>query len=237
MSESTFKIDERFKKRVQARYEKYDVQGGILVDKPHRNPRPAKRNADGVMKKVRAQQPKTEKTNRKKTVQKKKKKTFSQRVKGKVSKLKAKTKAGRAKAAAKAAERMRADHRSRGLGTLEGGPVRLMKNSTYSTNAEIGEKIRKEHGVPWLTDPIHKYNSKEMKELRKALYDLWTGKNKNYSAVEAKFRAVLRIPILRQRYGRNSEATARNKTFNRFLFDTGQFYKAIIAKIRVRKGS
>jgi len=178
----TFKIDERFKKRVQARYERFDIQAGILEDKAHHEPRPARRP----------------------------------RPKGK--------------------KKASPSYRARGLGTLEGGPVRLQKRTTQSTTARIAERLRKELGVDWLRAPVRRYNSPEMKQLRKAFADLVLGKNRSYSVVEAKFRAVLRVPILRGRYGRNTRAAERVKTFNRKLIDTGQFFKAILAKVTSRKG-
>jgi hypothetical protein len=228
--QATLKVDERFKKRVKARYERFDVQGGVLEDKPHHEPKPAKR-AKKKQKKQRVQSKQQHESGadkaKKKTKAKKKKASLFQKVKGKIKKA-ATTKADKAK-------KMRAAHRARGLGTLEGGPVRLQKPKTWGTVAEVGEAIRKIHGIDYLRTPVRRENSPEMKELRKAFFDLLRGRNKNYSAVEAKFRAVLRIPILKARYGRNTSAAARVKTFNRKLIDTGQFFKAIIARVRVRK--
>lgn len=226
MINPTLKIDERFKKRVQARYERYDVQGGILQDKPHHDPRPAKQ-VQKQRRKMKAKKETTEDKKKKQTTAKKKKKTLFQKVKGKIKKATT-TKAEKGK-------KLRAAHARRGLGTLEGGPVRLQKNTTTSTTATIAERIRKELGIDWLRTPVRRENSPEMKQLRKAFFDLLRGKNRNYSAVEAKFRAVLRIPILKGRYGRNTPAAARAKTFNRKLIDTGQFFKAIMAKVKSRK--
>lgn len=231
MIKPTLKIDERFKKRVQARYERFDVQGGILIDKPHHEPRPAKQVQKA--KRKQAEQAKTPgEQAKKKQNTKKKQKSFAQKVKGKVKQSLTSKKAK----AAKKQKALVASHRRRGLGTLEGGPVRLQKAETRSTTATIAERIRTDLGVDWLRTPVRRENSPEMKQLRKAFFDLVTGKNRNYSAVEAKFRAVLRIPILKKRYGRNTPAAARAKTFNRFLIDTGQFFKAIAAKVTSRKG-
>jgi hypothetical protein len=169
----TLKVDERFKKRVQARYGRYDLEAGVLKDKPHRDPKPAKARGKPQKKK---------------------------RVQG----AKAKT-------------------------------VRLQKAKASTTNAEVSERIRKDHGVDYLRSPLRMHNSLPMKQFRKAFGRLLTGKDKNYSSVESKFRAVIRIPILKLHYGRNSAEAARTKTFNRKLFDTGQFFKAIISKVRVRK--
>lgn len=60
---------------------------------------------------------------------------------------------------------------------------------------------------------------------------------KNPKRVENLLQAIVRNPILRQEYGQNSPITADEKGFNRHLFDTGQMFKAIRAKVkrRVRK--
>lgn len=234
MIKPTLKIDERFKKRVQARYERFNVQGGILQDKPHHEPRPAK-EVLAAREKVRgASKPKetVAKKAEKKTKAAKKKKTLLQKVKGKAKKALTSKKAKEAKRS----KALAASHRRRGLGTLEGGPVRLKSVKTRSTTATIAERIRTELGIDWLRTPVRRENTPEMKALRKAFFDLVTGKNRNYSAVETKFRAVLRIPILKKRYGRNTPAAAKEKTFNRFLIDTGQFFKAIVAKVSSNKG-
>jgi hypothetical protein len=42
---------------------------------------------------------------------------------------------------------------------------------------------------------------------------------------------VIRDPIRRRRYGPNSALTTRIKGFNRRLFDTGQLWQSIKAKV------
>jgi hypothetical protein len=49
--------------------------------------------------------------------------------------------------------------------------------------------------------------------------------------VQNLLQAVIRNPILRGDYGRNAMSTARNKGFNRLFIDTGQFFRAIKAKV------
>jgi len=159
-----FKIDKRFKKRLQARYERFDLKAGILEDKPHKNPEPARK----------------------------------------------------------------------GLGALQGGPVRKQKAKTSTTLAKVSENLRKTQ-ADYLRAPFEQPKSKPMIAFRRALGDLITRKNTNYSRVEAALRAVLRIPILQKKYGSNTPKTRKVKTFNRKLIDTGQFFKAIIAKVRSGK--
>lgn len=234
MTDPTFKIDQRFKKKVQSYYERFGIQGGILEDKPHRIPKPAK-----PVKKTKAKpkaEPKVKSKSRPKPKagKKKKKKGFLSRFKNTVKKnVKKRVKKVLSTKEMKHAL-MVSDHRRRGLGTLEGGPVRLMQKRTRGTVAEVGEAIRKIHKVDYLREPFKDENSPDMKKLRKALANLLKGKA-GYSKVETAFRAVLRNPILKRKYGANSAQAKRVKTFDRKLIDTGQFFKAIKAKVRVKK--
>ena len=44
-------------------------------------------------------------------------------------------------------------------------------------------------------------------------------------------QAVVRNPILRGAYGKNSAKTAKTKGFNKLLMDTGQLFKNIKARL------
>lgn len=168
LSKFDFKIDKRFKKRLKARWEGYEIQAGILVDKPHRVARHVKKGKRG------------------------------------------------------------------GLGTLQGGPVRKMTQKTNGTVAEVSERLRKRIGKNYLTAPFRK-NSKERREMMTEYFNLASGKTKSYSKFETALRRLIRTPILKKAYGSNSRKWASVKTFNRLMIDTGQFFKAITAKIRVKK--
>lgn len=122
-------------------------------------------------------------------------------------------------------------------GSMEGGPVRKKSGRVNGSLAGVGEQLRTVHRVPYLTAPFKQNRSKEMKELRLRLVELITGKAKSYSKFQTALRSLIRTPILKQKYGHNSLATARAKGFNRFLIDTGQFFRAITAKVRVRRVS
>lgn len=128
---------------------------------------------------------------------------------------------------------------SRGLGTLQGGPVRKTnRQKKYGTVARVSESLRKRFKGPSggniYTDPFRRSRSKDMRAFLRAFNLLVSGKTKNYGAVEAALRAVVRNPILRRTYGANSAVTRKIKTFDRLLIDTGQFFKAITAKVRKR---
>lgn len=121
---------------------------------------------------------------------------------------------------------------SQGKGTLAGGPVRKMKNKTSGTVQEVAERIRKDLKIPYLTAPVEKPNSKDMKNFVAVFMQYTVGAFRSPSQVETALRAVIRNPIHAKKYGRNTRARAKVKTFNRKLFDTGQFFKAIRAKVR-----
>ncbi len=161
MIKAEFKLDERFKRTVAARYGGYEFQAGILNDKPYRPARPAKA----------------------------------------------------------------------GLSSVAGGPARKKSRRTRGTVSDVGERIRKDLQVPYLKDPFTRPSSKAMRAFLKAFADLTQGKTRSSKAITEALQEVIRAPIREQRYGRNSALRARIKTFNRKLFDTGQFYLAIIAKI------
>ncbi len=124
--------------------------------------------------------------------------------------------------------------KSAGLGTLSGGPVRKKSNKTKGTVAQVGEFVRKS-GNNYLRAPIAQTKSQLMRDFLKALGDLVTDRTTSRSKVESTLRAVIREPILRGKYGRNTAKTAKRKGFNRKLIDTGQFFRAIVARVRTRR--
>jgi hypothetical protein len=125
--------------------------------------------------------------------------------------------------------------KSKGLTTLQGGPARRKsRTKAYGTVQDVGERLRKS-GNDYLRAPIQKFKSPDMVAFRKAWGLLITGVTKSKSQVETAFRAVIRNPILKGAYGRNTRQTAKAKGFNRKLIDTGQFFQAIAAKVLVKR--
>lgn len=161
-------LDQRFKRKLAGRFEKYEFQAGVLKDGPH----------------------------------------------------------------------FRA--RSNAQGTLQGGPVRKMnkaKTDRFSTGAisrRLLARYKGPSGGNVYTDPLRR-KSRDMSAFLEAFANLVTGKNKNYSRVETMLRALIRNPLLKRRYGSNTQERIRVKGFNRLMIDTGQFFKAIQAKVRVRR--
>lgn len=227
-----FKIDERFKKRMKGRFERFSLEAGVLKDKPHKEPRPAKPIKRKKTKVKKAEgQPVAKPTPKPK---KKKKVSFKNSVKKAKKKLSNRFKS-KSKRAAERHSAMVKSHAARGLGTMEGGPVRLKKASTKGTVMEVAEYVRKVHKIPYLTAPFQKENSPEMKALKREFFRLIVGRTKSYSKVESLLRNVIRLPFLKKRYGRNSVNAIRIKTFDRLGIDTGQFFRALEGRIRVNK--
>lgn len=229
-----FQIDKRFKKRMQGKFERFTLQAGILKDKPHREPRPV--NDARLKPKAKTKKkslPKPRKVSAKK--KKRKSKSFIKKILGKAKKKLKNTVTTSAYRKEQKRKAMVASHRARGLGTMEGGPVRLKKAKVRGTVAEVGEYVRKVHKIPYLTRPFENPNTPETKKFTRAFFQLLSGKEKSYSKVESLLRDIIRIPILKKKYGSNSAKARKVKTFDRLAIDTGQFYQAISAKIRVNQ--
>lgn len=117
-------------------------------------------------------------------------------------------------------------------GTLQGGPVRKKGLKTYgSTMLDVAKAMQKKTG--FMTAPFRKQRSRDMQAFLKAFFAYASGKASK-SKVQTALRAVVRNPMLRGDYGRNTRMTAKMKGFNRLLFDTGQLFKSILSYVRTR---
>lgn len=125
-----------------------------------------------------------------------------------------------------------APRRPRALGTLQGGPVRKQSPKSYTTTLEVAKAMQTRTG--FMTKPFKKHRSQDMRRFMKAFFDYAAGKVAR-SKVQTALRAVVRNPMLRGDYGRNSRNTSRIKGFNRLLFDTGQLFKRIQTYVRTRR--
>jgi len=218
---------------MQAKFGRYQLQAGVLRDRPHKEPKPVKQALAEMSQAKRRPKQVNPKTNPKPKSKAKRAKTKS---KGVVKQAKKKISSLLESKKSKAEKRKKAmirSNRARGLGTLEGGPVRLKKASTKGTVQQIAQYMRKRHGIPFLREPFLKDKSPEMKTLKRELMKLISGRVKGYSKVETALRAVIRVPFLKKRYGRNSRAAQRTKTFDRLGIDTGQVFQALDGKVRV----
>ncbi len=114
------------------------------------------------------------------------------------------------------------------LKTFAGGPARSVANKPSSEgNASILEDLEKKYGI--LTKPLQ--NKAGLEKFFQRLIDYSSEKKKADNRVLNDFKALFIAPILRQKYGTNSQKTAKSKGFSRFLIDTGQLLKAL--KVRI----
>ena len=122
------------------------------------------------------------------------------------------------------------------VGTYAGGPVRKKSRKVGGTLVGISESVRRTLGLNFYTEPFKKPNGKTI-ELQKFLIEFIRYVRDDKSGVrriENAMQAIVRNPILRGEYGSNSPATAKAKGFDRLLIDTGQLFKAIIARATKR---
>lgn len=119
------------------------------------------------------------------------------------------------------------------LGTYAGGPVRKTTRQVGpKSNAEILVENMERMNINILARPFQEQNSDIMRFTR-AFMDMITKRpTMPKKRLENLLQAIVRNPILRQEYGGNSSQTADNKGFDRKLIDTGQMFKAIIARAK-----
>lgn len=134
-------------------------------------------------------------------------------------------------------DHMQAQPASRGLKSYAGGPARKESSKPSGmTISELSQALRQRLGINFYTDPFKSTKNKDILAFTKAFFDLCAGRTQARRA-ENLLQAIVRNPILRGDYGRNSEVTAKIKGFNRLMIDTSQLFKAIIAKVQVKRVS
>lgn len=120
------------------------------------------------------------------------------------------------------------------LKSYAGGPVR--RTSREAGALSIGQVLvenMKRLNINILAAPFKDRNSDILKFTAEFL-KLVTTKKASLKRLENLLQAIVRNPILKQEYGGNSPATADAKGFDRHLFDTGQMFRAIRARV-IRK--
>lgn len=122
----------------------------------------------------------------------------------------------------------------KGLKSYAGGPARKTSNKPSGmTISQVSEDLRKKTGINLYTAPFSSKKNKDILDFVKEFMQVCTGKSQPKRA-ENLLQAIVRNPILRGDYGRNTPITAKIKGFNRYLIDTAQFFKAITAKVILR---
>lgn len=85
----------------------------------------------------------------------------------------------------------------------------------------------------WLRRPFLLKRNKDLIWVINFMVDIMSGKD-NRRRIENAMQAVVRNPILRGDYGRNSQKTAKEKGFNKLLMRTGQLFKNVKARLTGR---
>jgi hypothetical protein len=119
------------------------------------------------------------------------------------------------------------------LKNYAGGPVRrTSRQASTMTTGEVLVENMKRMNINILLRPFQERNSQILKFTEYFLKVVCKRPGANIKRIENLLQAIVRNPILKQEYGPNSPVTADSKGFNRHLFDTGQMFKAIRAKVR-----
>lgn len=122
------------------------------------------------------------------------------------------------------------------LKSYAGGEVR--KTSRVKSELNTGQILvenMKRLNINILEEPFQKKDSDIIK-FANAFLKMALDRGMSSQRVVNLMQAIVRNPILKLEYGGNKGSTADAKGFDRHLFDTGQMFKAIKARIKnVRK--
>jgi hypothetical protein len=123
----------------------------------------------------------------------------------------------------------------KGLKSYAGGPARKTSGKASGMSiADVSEALRKRTGINFYTKPFESVkNNKDILAFTKEFFNLCAGRSQPRRA-ETLLQAIVRNPILRGDYGKNTKVTAQIKGFNRFMIDTAQLFRAITAKVSVK---
>lgn len=107
--------------------------------------------------------------------------------------------------------------------------LREGKVSTGASLIEVAEYLDKKH--KWLRKPFLKRSNKEVVLVLNDIVKDINGQDLKQRILNG-FQAVVRNPILRGEYGKNTTPWAKKKGFNQPLMMTGQFFKNIKARFK-----
>jgi hypothetical protein len=124
----------------------------------------------------------------------------------------------------------------KGLGSYAGGPVRKTTNTSTQSISSVSEDLRKHIGINFYTVPFNSKKNRDLLKFVDEFFALCAGRGEVRRAINF-LQAIVRNPILRGDYGKNSKVTKKIKGFDRFMIDTGQLFKALTAKVTVKRVS
>lgn len=120
-------------------------------------------------------------------------------------------------------------------GSLAGGPVRLGRKMGDSTSGDVAAELQSRYN--WLDKPFRSSSNQSKETITFANYFLSCiakGEKKPdmLRRIANLIQAIVRNPITRKEFGSNTPQWAKVKGFNRLMFDTGQFFKSITARVK-----
>lgn len=136
-----------------------------------------------------------------------------------------------------AAKKLREKARHRTLAAKSAQESQPKLNQLKKTRWSIKQvfvRVQKRSGIDLLRRPFR--GRKTQREVRKfsRAYMEAAFKGRSMTKVEKLLVDVVRVPILKRRYGRNHPSVIEDKGFNRRFFDTAQVAENISAKIKKR---
>lgn len=124
---------------------------------------------------------------------------------------------------------------SSGIKSYAGGPARKVSNQpSGKTISDVSEDLRKKTGINIYTRPFTSKKNSDILAFTKGFFEFCAGRTQA-TRLENLLQAIVRNPILRGDYGRNTPVTAKIKGFNRFMIDTAQLFRGIIARVKVKR--
>lgn len=115
-----------------------------------------------------------------------------------------------------------------------GGLARKTGRRTDGTIAQVSKSLRRNTGINIFIKPFSLPKNRDILVFARRYVESIMRPARPKKRVENLLQAIVRNPILRGDYGRNSRATAKAKGFNRFMIDTGQLFQNIKARLSRR---
>lgn len=109
---------------------------------------------------------------------------------------------------------------------------RLLQQGKATKGSLVDVAIDLDNRFKWLRKPFAEPKNKEVAQVVNDIVKCMNGRADKQRVLNG-MQAIIRNPILRGDYGKNSQKTAKEKGFNKLLMATGQFFKAIRAKYHV----
>lgn len=120
------------------------------------------------------------------------------------------------------------------IGVQAKGKVRKSKKTPRITIAQVSKFNRDRMKLNFYVKPFRMKQNADVVRMIRQFFNLLNAKGNERRLANA-VQAVVRNPIMRMDYGRNSPATARKKGFNRLLWDSAQMFKAIKGRVIHKK--